>query len=141
LSSFNGENVDYLVIGAFAVAAYGYPRYTKDFDVWVRRTIENAERVFRALAKFGAALTGVQPSDFTDPDTVFQIGVEPVRIDVVTDISGVDFESAWGHKIQFRYGGVPTWVISRDQLLVNKRASGRFQDLRDVEALEKLGPL
>lgn len=141
LSTLNAENAEYLIVGAFAVAAYGHARYTKDFGVWVRATSENAERVYRALAKFGAPLAGVKPQDFTDPDTVFQIGVEPIRIDVITAISGVDFDTAWQHKVEFHYGRVPTWVISRNLLLANKRASGRPRDLLDVEALEKLGPM
>lgn len=141
LSSFNAEGVEYLVIGAFAVAAYGHARYTKDFDVWVRRTPENAARVYRALSNFGAPMGDVDESDFLDSDLVFQIGVEPIRIDVLTDVTGAEFESAWAEKVQFHYGGVPTWVLSRDHLLASKRASGRPHDLLDVEALEKIGPL
>jgi hypothetical protein len=141
LSTLNGENAEYIIVGAFAVAAYGHARYTKDFDVWVRPSAENAERVYRALAKFGAPMDRIKAKEFTEPDTVFQIGVEPVRIDIITDISGVDFDAAWETKVAFHYGGVPTWVISREKLLVNKRASGRPHDLSDAQALEKLGPL
>jgi hypothetical protein len=141
LSAFNAESVEYLIVGAFAVAAYGRPRYTKDFDVWVRPVPENAERVYRALVRFGAPMRNMQPSHFTDENLVFQIGVEPIRIDIVTAIDGVEFDAAWCQKVRFNYGGAPTWVIGRQDLIKNKRAAGRPRDIEDVEALEKIGEL
>jgi len=137
LSAFNAEKVRYLVIGGFALAAYGRPRYTKDLDLWVDSAGDNPELVFRALARFGAALDGVNSDDFRDPDCVFQIGVEPLRIDILNDISGVRFSDAWPNRHESRYGGTPVFVISRDDLVANKRASGRPRDLRDIAALEE----
>ena len=135
LSLFNAEHVRYLIVGAFALAHYGRPRYTKDLDVWVDRSGENPRRVFRALAKFGAPLVGVSERDFADPDVVFQVGIEPLRVDVLTDISGVSFSNAWERREESVYGEVPVHVIGKRDYLDNKRASGRPSDLRDVEAL------
>ncbi|MEO6991569.1 MAG: nucleotidyltransferase [Candidatus Baltobacteraceae bacterium] len=137
LSLFNAENVRYLVIGGFALAHFGHPRYTKDLDLWVDPEGDNPERVFRALARFGAALEGVSPNDFRDADTVFQIGVEPLRIDLLNDISGVTFGDAWEHRTSADYGGVPVTVIGHDDYVSNKLASGRASDLRDVETLRE----
>lgn len=135
LSLFNAENVRYLIVGGFALAHYGQPRYTKDLDIWVDRTGDNPGRVFRALARFGAPLGDVKVDDFADPEIVFQVGVEPLRIDILPDISGIEFSDAWNRREPSTYGDVPLHVIARSDLISNKRASGRPQDLRDVEAL------
>jgi hypothetical protein len=135
LSSLNAEGAKYLIIGGFALAHYGRPRYTKDLDLWIDPAGDNPDRVFRALARFGAALDGVSPEDFRDPDCVFQIGVEPLRVDVLSDISGMTFAQAWPRRVAATYAEVPVPVISRVDLIRNKRASGRPRDLRDVEAL------
>ncbi|MBC5798656.1 MAG: nucleotidyltransferase [Candidatus Eremiobacteraeota bacterium] len=135
LSLFNDEGVRYLIIGGFALAHYGRPRYTKDLDVWVDPAGENPGRVFRALARFGASLGGINEADFCDPDCVFQIGTEPIRVDVLNDISGVVFGDAWEARQRSFYADVPVFVISRDDYIANKRASGRPSDLRDVAAL------
>jgi hypothetical protein len=127
--------IDSSTSGGFALAHYGRPRYTKDLDLWVDPAGDNPERLFRALANFGAALDGLEPDDFRDPDCVFQIGVEPLRIGILTDISGVAFDSAWNRRIAATYVEVPVYVVSVDDLIANKRASGRPRDLRDVEAL------
>jgi hypothetical protein len=137
LSAFNAEAVRYLIVGGFALAAYGRPRYTKDLDLWVDPAGDNPERVFRALSNFGAALDGVKADDFRDPDCVFQIGVEPLRIDILNDISGVTFADAWPNRHASTYGQIPVFVISVDDLISNKRASGRSRDLRDIAALEE----
>ena len=129
LSLFNAEKVRYLIVGGFALAHYGRPRYTKDLDIWVDRSAENARRVFRALTKFGA------PVETRDPEVVFQVGVEPLRIDLLTDITGVQFEGAWSRRESSMYGIVPVQVIGKDDYVANKRASGRPSDLRDIEAL------
>lgn len=138
LAALNGEGAEYLVVGAHAVAYHGRPRASKDLDVWVRPSPENAERVFRAAAKFGANMHGTSAGDFTDEDLIFQIGVEPVRIDIITAIDGVSFDTAWPRRREAAYAGVPVNVIDIEDLLANKRASGRKQDLADVAALERL---
>lgn len=135
LSYFNEEGVRYLIVGGFALAHFGRPRYTKDLDIWVDPDGDNPERVFRALAAFGAPLEGVSPSDFRDDDTVLQIGVEPVRIDIMSSVSGIDFADCWNRRQSSSYGSVPVSVISRDDYIANKRASGRPSDLRDIESL------
>ncbi len=140
MSLFNDEGVRYLVIGGFALAHYGRPRYTKDLDIFIDRTAENARRVFKALARFGAQLAGMSHRDFADADVVFQIGVEPLRVDILTDISAVDFADAWARREESAYGDVPVSIIGKSDYIENKRASGRPGDLRDVEALlEDLG--
>jgi hypothetical protein len=135
LSLFNAAGVKYLIVGAFALAHFGRPRYTKDLDIWVDPRSDNPARVFGALAKFGAPLAGVSVDDFADEDAVFQIGVEPLRIDILVGVSGLAFEEAWPRRLKAEYGGLPVNVIARDDYIANKRASGRPQDLRDVETL------
>jgi uncharacterized nucleotidyltransferase DUF6036 len=135
LSVFNDHGVEFLVVGAHALAAHGHVRATKDLDVWVRPEPANAKRVVRALEAFGAPTHEVSESDFAVPGITFQIGLEPVRIDIITAIDGVSFEPAWQHRISAEYGGVLAPVISRDDLIANKRASGRSQDLADLAAL------
>lgn len=135
LSLFNDEGVRYLIVGAFALAHFGRPRYTKDLDIWVDPAGDNPVRVFRALAKFGAPLENVTIEDFGSEDTIFQIGVEPVRVDILPGISGITFENAWPRRIHAQYADLAVNVISREDYVANKRASGRPHDLRDVETL------
>ncbi|OPZ25879.1 MAG: hypothetical protein BWZ02_02260 [Lentisphaerae bacterium ADurb.BinA184] len=135
-SIFNAERVEYLVAGAHAVIFYAEPRYTKDLDVWVNPTPENARRVWRALARFGAPLSGVTEADFTDGTLVYQIGVEPNRIDILMGLEPLRFESAWAARTTTAYDGVPIGVLSRDDLIRCKRAAGRPQDLLDIQRLE-----
>lgn len=133
----NAHGVEFLVIGAHALAVHGHVRATKDLDVWVRPSPENAPRVIAALRSFGAAINAVTQVDFEVPGVTFQIGVEPVRIDIITEIDGVTFEPAWRNRIAVEYGGAPVFAISREDLIQNKLASGRPQDLVDVEALKR----
>ena len=135
LSAFADAEVDYLVIGAYAMAAHGHPRATGDIDLWVRSTSANANRVLEALSAFGAPLTAVDRNDFQTPDTVFQIGVSPRRIDILTTIEGVDFEEAWSERVAIEIEGLTVPVIGRKHLITNKRALGRQQDLADIERL------
>lgn len=137
LSTFNAHGVEYLVVGAHALAAHGHVRATKDMDVWIRPSLENAPRVLRALATFGAPLQDLAERDLVGPGLIFQIGVEPVRIDVITSIDGVEFSPAWQDRVVANLGGVPVPVLSRHHLIANKKAAGRLQDLADVEWLEK----
>ena len=136
-AALNDADAEYLVVGALAVAAHGHIRATKDFDVWVRATPENANRVFRALASFGAPLQDLTADDLASAELIFQIGVAPVRIDIITSIDGVDFDDAWPERISSIYDDQPVHVVSRRHLIQNKKSSGRLQDLADVEALEK----
>jgi len=137
LKALNDEGVEYLVVGAYAVIIHAQPRYTKDLDVWVRPTPENAQRVFRALAAFGAPLRSVGTEDFTNTAIIYQVGVAPNRVDVIMALAGVGFDTAWANRVESTYGGVPIHVISKTDLVRAKKASGRPQDLLDVDALEK----
>ena len=140
LSAFNTQGVEYLVVGAHALAAHGHVRATLDMDVWVRPSPENAARTMRALTAFGAPLHDLAEADLSRPGVVFQIGVAPVRIDVLTAIDGVDFADAWGERFRASLAGESVPVLSRKHLIQNKKASGRLQDLADVERLEGPAP-
>lgn len=136
LLAFNANGVDYLIVGAHALAVYGHVRATKDLDVWIRADRENAERVLRAVSEFGAPVGDLTLDDLTRPGTIFQIGLPPLRIDVITEIDGVAFNNAWPDRLKSTFGEVPVFVISRHHLIANKKAAGRLQDLADVEQLE-----
>jgi hypothetical protein len=135
LAEFNVHKVEFLVIGAYALAAHGHVRATEDLDVWVRPEPENAKRVLEALRAFGAPLHDLTEKDLTTPGVVFQIGVAPLRIDVLTAIDGVDFADAWLGRLISKFADQPIAVLSREHLIKNKRATGRTQDLADVEWL------
>jgi len=135
LSELSDANARFMIVGAFAVAHHAEPRYTKDLDIWVDGTPENAQRVWRALARFGAPLECVSPRDFESPNTVYQIGVEPKRIDVMTSIDGVTFANAWRRRIRVDLGRLSVYYIGRNDLIRTKRAVGRPQDLLDVRVL------
>ena len=135
LAEFNAHGVEYLVVGAHALAAHGHVRATKDLDVWVNSTPVNAARARAALAAFGAPVDQLTVEDLSTPGVIFQIGVEPVRIDVMTSIDAVVFADAWRARVETTFGGQPVHVLSRDDLIRNKRTSGRLQDLADIEAL------
>jgi predicted nucleotidyltransferase len=132
------ENVRFLLVGAYAVAVYGYPRATKDIDIFVRAAPENASSLMKALARFGAPLSGVSESDFSTEGIVFQIGNSPRRIDILTRISGVEFERAYANRKTISVAGMDVPIISLEDLIANKRATGRTQDLADVEKLVSL---
>ncbi len=136
LSALNAAGADYLVVGAHALAAHGVPRATGDLDIWLRATPDNARRVLEALRFFGAPLFDLSIKDLTRPEVVFQIGVVPVRIDLLTSISGVAFEEAWEGRTQASVEGVSFGVLGRRELLRNKRATGRPKDLLDADTLE-----
>ena len=136
-SALSDAEARFLVVGAYAAMLYAEPRYTKDLDVWVEATPENAARVHRALRTFGAPVTDLSVSDLATPGVVFQIGVEPNRIDILTSISAIDFTEAWERRRASTYGGVCIHVLGLDDLIRTKRAAGRPQDLLDVAELEK----
>jgi hypothetical protein len=136
LSAFSDEGVEYLLVGAYALAVHGVPRATGDLDVWVRTTADNARRVRSALARFGAPIGGLTETDLLRAGTVFQIGVAPNRVDILTSIDGVAFEEAWLGRRMARIEGLDIPVVSRAHLIRNKKAVGRPQDLADVARLE-----
>jgi hypothetical protein len=138
LSEFNAARVRYLVVGAHVLSYYGRPRTTGDLDIWVEPSPENAKRVFRALGEFGAPLEGVSTEDFWTPGTVFQIGIVPSRIDVLTSLTGVTFPTAWRRRKRGRYGELPISLLSERDFIRNKRAVGRTRDLADAEEVELL---
>jgi hypothetical protein len=138
LRALSDADARFLVVGAYAVGVHGHPRATKDLDVWVEPSVENAPRVMNALKNFGAPLMGLTEADLTRPEVGLQIGVEPGRIDVLTRVSGVAFADAWGRRLATAFGDLRCDVIGLDDLLVNKRAAARPQDLADVAALERL---
>jgi hypothetical protein len=137
LSAFNAHRVEYLVVGAHALAVHGYVRSTGDLDVWIKPELANAKRVIEALRSFGAPLHDLSEADLTRSGTVFQIGVAPIRIDVLTSIDGVNFDEAWGARLMARFAEEPVPVLSAAHLIVNKKAVGRPQDLVDIDELEK----
>ena len=137
LSALSAAEADYLVVGAYALAAHGFPRATGDIDLWIRPTRENAARVWEALTTFGAPTSRIAVEDYSTPDVVYQIGVAPRRIDLLTSISGVEFDQAWNDRISVELDGVTVPVIGRKHLLANKRASGRPKDLVDAETLDQ----
>ncbi len=140
LEELNSQGVEYLVIGGHAVSAHGEPRMTKDLDVWVRSTPENAVAVFRALVRFGAPMQGMTPDDFSgQTNAMFQIGVIPHRIDILQRITAVEFDSAWDRRVEGLVDGrVPVFFIGLEDLIRNKRAAGRPRDLGDVDELLKV---
>jgi len=137
LSELSAANAEYIIVGAFAMAAHRMPRATGDIDVWVRATMENAQRVWQALANFGAPVSGLAPEELAAPDMFFQIGVVPVRIDVLTAIDGVSFDDAWEERVYCDFDGLRVPVLSRKHLLINKKASARPKDLADVAWIEE----
>lgn len=136
LSALSDEGVEFLVVGAYALAAHGLPRATGDLDVWVRPAVANAEHVLQALIRFGAPTDAIAVEDFRVGGIVFQIGVAPSRIDLLTAIDGVDFEDAWRERVEVDVEGVRVPVISREHLLRNKQATGRPRDRADADWLE-----
>ena len=138
LVALNDAEVDYLVVGAYAVAAHGFPRATGDLDIWVRANPESAENLLNALTVFGAPMHDVSAADFSSPSIVFQIGVPPGRIDILTDGSGVNFDAAWANRMTVEIDGVKLSIIGRSDLIANKRATGRPKDIADLAFLESV---
>ena len=139
LSALCDEEVEFLLVGAYALAAHGLPRATGDLDIWVRVSPENARRAMRALVRFGAAVPGVTEQDFQTPGSVIQIGVSPRRIDFLTAIDGIEFDQAWPERAEVSLEGLTRPLIGRADLIRNKKAAGRPQDLADVARLEAEG--
>ena len=136
LRAFAAHDVRCLIVGAYALALHGRPRATGDLDVWVDATPENATRVMAALKAFGAPLEQIDEADFSRPGVVYQLGVAPGRIDILTELTGLTFEEAWPGRLRHPFGDVQADFIGRETFLRNKRATGRAKDLGDIEGLE-----
>jgi hypothetical protein len=134
IESLNSNEVEYLIVGALAVAYHGLPRYTGDLDILVRSSPENARRLQTTLTKFGFASLGLSAADFVDSYQVIQLGVAPTRIDLLTSLTGISFDEAWNDRAEAEFGGVRTNFIGREALIKNKKSTGRPQDLADLEA-------
>jgi predicted nucleotidyltransferase len=132
----NSAGVRYVIVGGYAVAFHGHPRYTGDIDILIERSEDNAARVEKVLKDFGFGQTGLKASDFLEPEGVIQLGRAPNRIDLLTTISGVTFPEAWGNRVPALLDGIPVSFLRREDLLKNKRASGRPKDLGDLSNLE-----
>lgn len=136
-AELNAAGAEYLLVGGYALAVHDAPRFTADLDVWVQPSPENASRVHLALVRFGAPVHELTQDDLATPGVVFQVGVRPNRIDILTSIDGVAFEDAWPERIETTFGGQPVHVIGRRHLIANKRATGRERDRLDAEQLER----
>lgn len=141
LLAFNAFGVEYLVVGGYAVGVYAEPRATKDLDLFIRPELANSEAVFRALAAYGAPLSGLSAEDFRDdPNSVFQIGQPPARVDILQHIDGVSFDEAWEERTEASFSEIPAYFISVRHLVRNKLKSGRMRDLADAEAIKAANP-
>ena len=138
LAALVAQNARFLIVGAHALAAHGYPRSTVDIDIWIDATDDNADRVWKALAEFGAPLAdlSVERQDLTRPDVVIQFGLPPNRIDVLTGLSGLSFDAAWMNRIEEVLEGVTVPVLGLTDLIANKRATGRDKDRADLKGVE-----
>ncbi len=135
LALLNANKVDFMIVGGYALAFHGAPRYTGDIDVYIKPDPNNAQRIIIVLEKFGFSSLELSGDDFQKKDNVIQLGLPPVRIDIITSISGVSWEQADASKVPGMYGDVPVFYIGKDQYIANKRAIGRTKDIADIEAL------
>ena len=138
IALLNKNNVQYLIVGGFAFSYHAEPRFTKDIDIFIELSRENAGKIVHALSEFGFGNVGLVENDFRKSGQIIQLGQAPLRIDVVTSIDGITFKSAWLNRVKGKYGNVPAFYISTGDLIKNKLASGRTQDLADVEKLKKI---
>ena len=136
LQAFVAHEVRFLIVGAYALALHGRPRATGALDVWVDATPENALRVMRALAAFGAPIVDITGADLSRPGVVFQLGVAPGRIDILTQLTGLTFEEAWPGRLRHPFGDVQGDFIGRESFIRNKRSTGRAKDLGEIEGME-----
>jgi hypothetical protein len=132
----NANQVRYLIVGGYAVAIHGHPRYTKDLDIWIEMSSDNATNIIKALNEFGFGSLGLKNQDFLTPDQIIQLGYPPHRIDILTTIDGVDFASCYPSKIDIIIDNIVVNFIDLNNLKKNKKASGRLQDLADLENLQ-----
>jgi hypothetical protein len=138
LSLFNGHKVKYLVVGGYAVSFHAQPRATKDLDIFIKADADNAAAVYAALAEFGAPLDDLTPEDFIEPGKFYRLGRPPIMVDILPEISGVDFDTAWGTRVEAEIdAGLQVPFIDRDSLIQAKLSSGRPEDLADVAVLRR----
>lgn len=135
LELFNAHQVEYIIVGAFALAYHGVPRFTGDLDILVKPSSVNAQRILSALVKFGFGSLNLKAEDFEKTDSVIQLGLPPVRIDIMTSLTGVSWQEADRGKVAGLYGNIAVHFLGREQIVVNKRATGRKKDYADLEAL------
>lgn len=135
LALFNAHQVEYMIVGAYALGFHGAPRYTGDLDLLVRPDPENARKILKVLQEFGFGALDISVEDFTTKERVVQLGVPPVRVDILTSITAIEWEQAVSHRVSGTFGKVPTFFIGLDDFIVNKKACGRHKDLADVEVL------
>ena len=140
LSEFLDSEIEFLLVGAYAMAAHGYPRSTGDIDLWVRADLSTGPKTFNALSRFGAPLHDLTVADLSSPGLVFQIGVPPIRIDILTTVSGLEFQEAWDNRMTVEWDGLAIPVLGIEDLIRNKRSTGRIKDIADAERLEQQGP-
>jgi hypothetical protein len=136
IALLRSEGVDFLVVGAAALAAHGRPRYTGDIDLWIRCDTETSQRMERVLERFGFGSTGLRAADFAEPNKVIQLGVAPNRVDVLTGLTGLEFDAAWNKRIDLPLDDETLPFLDKDSLRENKKATGRPQDIADLEALQ-----
>jgi hypothetical protein len=136
LALFNRQKVECLIVGGYALAFHGAPRYSGDLDILVRPELVNAKRILKALTLFGFGFLDLKAEDFTIPERVIQLGEPPVRIDLITSLTGISWEEAFSNRVPEMYGDVPVYILGREQLIVNRRAIGRAKDFADIEALD-----
>lgn len=137
LALLNAHKVEYIVVGAFALAHHGAPRFTGDLDILVKPEEENARRLLTCLNEFGFGSVGLAVEDFTTPDSVVQLGVAPIRVDFLTSLTGVDWQQAYAGKAEGKLKGIPVYILGKEAIFKNKKALGRKKDLADIEALEQ----
>jgi hypothetical protein len=140
LQIFSKNRVRFLVVGAYAMAVYGYPRATGDFDIWVEASVENSERIYKSLLDFGAYVKDIDEKTFAEKEIIFQIGVIPRRIDIITHIDGVDFTAAYKTKQIILLENLEIPFLSKENLIKNKESTGRLKDKADADSLKNIGP-
>ena len=138
IALLNENKVKYLIVGGFAFAFYVEPRYTKDIDILVEASEENSKKIIDALTAFGFGNIGLKEEDFQKPGQIIQLGYAPVRIDIITSIAGVPFAPAWKNKVESKYGDIPCFFISKEDLIRNKQKAARPRDITDVTKLKKI---
>jgi hypothetical protein len=139
LGLFRSNGVEFLVVGGHAVAFHGYPRFIEDIALFVRPSTDNGSRIVQVLREFGFVSLGIEPADFEADDRMIQLGRAPNRVDLLTRLYAVTFDEAWATKVAGEIDGIRVWFVDRETLLRNKRATGRPQDLADVDFIERLG--
>jgi hypothetical protein len=138
IALLNKNSAHYLIVGGYAFSFHAEPRFTKDIDFFVEMSPQNADKIMKTLTEFGFKNIGLEKEDFMSPNQIIQLGYAPVRIDIVTTLKAVDFDSAWQNRVEGKYGDIPAFFISKTDLIKNKSAVGRKQDEADIEKLQKI---